>query len=81
MGTNDFLSAHAAKLHGMNDRDVLDIAATQGRILVTQDFRTMPKQLRCIPRGGTFELGRVFSQATHTARVGHRGARARLDGY
>jgi hypothetical protein len=39
----DFLSAHAAKLHGINDLDVLKIAAAQGRILVTQDFRTMPK--------------------------------------
>ena len=39
----DFLSAHAAKLHGVSDRDVLEIAAEQGRILVTHDFRTMPK--------------------------------------
>ena len=39
----DFLSAHAAKLHGVSDRDVLEIAAAQGRILITQDFRTMPK--------------------------------------
>jgi len=39
----DFLSAHNAKLHGLSDPDVLEIAATQGRILVTHDFRTMPK--------------------------------------
>ena len=39
----DFLSAHAAKLHGIGDHDVLEIAAEQGRILVTHDFRTMPK--------------------------------------
>lgn len=39
----DFLSAHAAKLHGISDPDVLVIAAAQGRILVTHDFRTMPK--------------------------------------
>ncbi len=39
----DFLSAHAAKLHGVSDPGVLDIAADQGRILVTQDFRTIPK--------------------------------------
>jgi hypothetical protein len=38
----DFLSAHAAKLHGVGDGEVLDIAAVQGRILVSQDFRTMP---------------------------------------
>jgi|SRR5438034_1680363 len=39
----DFLSAHAAKLHGVSDRDVLEIATAQGRVLVTHDFRTMPK--------------------------------------
>lgn len=39
----DFLSAHQAKLHRLADRDVLAIAADQGRILVTQDFRTMPR--------------------------------------
>jgi hypothetical protein len=38
----DFLSAHTAKLHGVGDCEVLDIAAVQGRILVSQDFRTMP---------------------------------------
>ena len=39
----DFLSAHVAKLHGVDDRGVLEIAAAEGRILVTHDFRTMPK--------------------------------------
>ncbi len=39
----DFLSAQSAKLDGMSDPDVLGIAASQGRILVTHDFRTMPK--------------------------------------
>jgi hypothetical protein len=38
----DFLSAHAAKLHGVSDRNVLEVAAAQGRVLITQDFRTMP---------------------------------------
>src|SRR2546427_3710509 len=36
----DFLSAHLAKLEGIPDPDVLAIAAEQGRILVTHDFRT-----------------------------------------
>ena len=39
----DFLSARSAKLDGLSDPDVLGIAASQGRILVTHDFRTMPK--------------------------------------
>lgn len=39
----DFRSAQNAKIDGMSDPDVLGIAASQGRILVTHDFRTMPK--------------------------------------
>jgi hypothetical protein len=39
----DFISARAATLDGLSDPDVLAIAADQGRILVTHDFRTMPK--------------------------------------
>ena len=39
----DFLSAHTAKLDGISDREVLALAAAQGRILVTHDFRTMPR--------------------------------------
>jgi hypothetical protein len=39
----DFISAHSAKLEGLSDFDVLAIAAGQGRILVTHDFRTMPR--------------------------------------
>jgi len=38
----DFASARAAKLEGMSDLNVLTLAAAQGRILVTHDFRTMP---------------------------------------
>jgi hypothetical protein len=41
--TIDFLSAHLAKLEGIPDPDVLAIASQQGRILVTHDFRTMPR--------------------------------------
>jgi hypothetical protein len=41
--TIEFLSAHRAKLEGLADPDVLRIAADQNRILVTQDFRTMPR--------------------------------------
>jgi hypothetical protein len=39
----DFVSARTAKLQGMSDRDVLTLAAAQGRILVTHDFRTLPR--------------------------------------
>jgi predicted nuclease of predicted toxin-antitoxin system len=39
----DFKTAHEANLHGLADAQVLAIAAREGRILVTQDRRTMPK--------------------------------------
>ena len=39
----DFLSAHLARLRGIPDPEVLAIAARDGRILVTPDFRTMPR--------------------------------------
>jgi predicted nuclease of predicted toxin-antitoxin system len=39
----DFKSAASAKLRGKTDLEVLDLAAGEGRILVTQDIRTMPR--------------------------------------
>jgi predicted nuclease of predicted toxin-antitoxin system len=38
----DFKTAHEANLHGLPDAQVLAIAAVEGRVLVTQDQRTMP---------------------------------------
>jgi predicted nuclease of predicted toxin-antitoxin system len=38
----DFKTAHEANLHGLPDAKVLAIAAREGRVLVTQDRRTMP---------------------------------------
>jgi predicted nuclease of predicted toxin-antitoxin system len=37
----DFLTAAAAGLEGLPDSEVLEVAARQGRILVTHDRRTM----------------------------------------
>src|SRR5205814_901464 len=53
----EFLSAHGAKLHGIGDRDVLEIAAAQGRILVTHDFRTMPKYFADFVSAGSSSPG------------------------
>lgn len=39
----DFQTAQAARLAGLNDRDVLALAARSGRLLATHDRRTMPK--------------------------------------
>ena len=38
----DFLSAHAANLEGIPDNQVLALAALEGRILISSDYRTMP---------------------------------------
>jgi hypothetical protein len=38
----DFQSAHEAALTGKSDIEVLEIAASAGRLLVTHDHRTMP---------------------------------------
>ncbi len=40
----DILSAHEAKLAGIDDQEVLAVAAQQGRILVTSDQKTMPSE-------------------------------------
>jgi len=44
--TIDFASAIDSNLQGLSDPEVLDIAANQGRILVTHDRRTMPDFFR-----------------------------------
>ena len=38
----DFRSAQSASLDGMADREVLSLAASDGRVLVSHDFQTMP---------------------------------------
>lgn len=42
--TIDFQTAFAAGLEGVNDPEVLTIAAQQGRILVSHDRKTMPSE-------------------------------------
>jgi hypothetical protein len=39
----DFRTAVDARLKGVPDGEVLDLAARAGRILVSHDFRTMPR--------------------------------------
>ena len=50
----DFQTAHAARLDGLDDEAVLRLAASQSRILVSHDKRTMPKALASfVASGGT----------------------------
>ena len=44
--TIDFLSAQARPLEGLDDSEVLAIAADERRILVSHDFGTMPRHFR-----------------------------------
>jgi hypothetical protein len=61
----DFISARAAKLDGLTDPDVLAMAAAQGRILVTHDFRTMPRHFADFLATGATSPG-VFLVKQHT---------------
>ncbi len=62
----------------MRDLDVLALAAAQGRILVTHDFRTMPRHVAEFLATGATSPG-VFLVKQHTPLVGDRGSRADLD--
>ena len=39
----DFQTAHDARLHGVDDETVLARAAEEGRLVVSHDYRTMPR--------------------------------------
>jgi hypothetical protein len=50
----DFQTAQAARLDDLDDEAVLRLAASQSRILVSHDKRTMPKALASfVASGGT----------------------------
>ena len=53
----DFLTAHAAGLRRMKDREVLALAATQQRALVSHDVGTMPAHFRAFVRAGNRSAG------------------------
>jgi hypothetical protein len=42
----DFLTAQAARLEGIEDPEVLAIAARENRIVVSHDFGTMPRHFQ-----------------------------------
>jgi hypothetical protein len=42
----DFQSAQSAALEGLEDLEVLAIAAREGRILISHDFGTMPRHFQ-----------------------------------
>lgn len=53
----DFQTAQAARLDGRGDEAVLHLAASQSRILVSHDKRTMPKTLASFVASGVTSPG------------------------
>jgi len=66
----DFKSAASAKLRGKTDLEVLNLAAREGRILVTQDIRTMPRHFADFLEGGSHS-GSHLNPANHSGRGRH----------
>lgn len=63
----DFKSAASAKLLGRTDLEVLDLAAREGRILVTQDIRTMPRHFAAFLQRGSHSPGVILIPQTTSA--------------
>src|SRR5580692_5250703 len=61
----DFLSANDANLEGVPDPEVLALAAAEARILVTSDFKTMPRHFGEFLQTGGDSAG-VFLVKQHT---------------
>lgn len=53
----DFLSAHTAGLRGMEDDQVLKLAAESQRVLVSHDVGTMPAHFRTFRVAGNHSAG------------------------
>ena len=62
----DFQTAQAARLDDLDDEAVLRLAASQSRILVSHDKRTMPGRLP--PSSPRAAPAREFSSLFHRAR-------------
>lgn len=65
----DFQTAHYAGLSGMDDLNVLNLAAQQSRILVTHDRKTMPKHFEQFILSTTSPGLLVVSQKMPVAQV------------
>jgi hypothetical protein len=59
----DFLSANEARLEGVRDPEVLSIAASQNRILVSHDFKTMPHHFGAFIQTNGFSPGVFLVEA------------------
>lgn len=66
----DFKSANEAGLEGLPDFDVLEVAARQGRILITHDASTMPVHFAIRTRQGLKNPGVLLAfQSTPVGKI------------
>jgi hypothetical protein len=63
----DFKSAASAELPGKSDLEVLGLAAREGRILVTQNIRTMPRHFAAFLEEGNHSPGVILVPQTTPA--------------
>ena len=65
----DFQTAEEAGLRGLVDKGVLELAAADGRILVTHDRRTMPLEFASFIQARTSPGLAIVSQRTSVLEV------------
>jgi hypothetical protein len=66
----DFQTAQAARLDNLDDEAVLRLVASQSRILVSHDKRTMPKPLpRSLHRAGQARVYSLLSLRTRPSET------------
>jgi predicted nuclease of predicted toxin-antitoxin system len=69
----DFKSAASAKLRGKTDLEVLNLAAREDRILVTQDIRSMPRHFADFLERGNHSPGVILIPQTTPAAAAIEG--------
>ena len=69
----DFKSAASAKLRGKTDLEVLNLAAREDRIVVTQDIRTMPRHFADFLERGSHSPGVILIPQTTPAAAAIEG--------
>jgi predicted nuclease of predicted toxin-antitoxin system len=63
----DFQTAAAAGLRGLTDREVLELASREGRLLVSHDRKTMPRHFAEFVQLGTSPGVLIISQKEEIA--------------
>ena len=67
--STDFASAFESRLEGVSDSEILDRAASEGRILVTHDRRTMLAYFRARLEAGRHGIFSLVKRAGRTRGI------------